>query len=60
MKRMTITEEAASRLKQGDPLEYHNGEEWVTVQVVRPLADDTVRIKYGTMEIDAVLGELRE
>lgn len=56
--RLTLSEDEAQQLKPGDPLEYHNGQEWITVHLVK-LQGDLVRVTTGTMEIDAVLGELR-
>lgn len=56
--RLTLSEDEAQQLKPGDPLEYYANREWVRVTVVK-LQGDLVRVTTGTMEIDAVLGELR-
>lgn len=56
---MTLSEEQASQLKAGDPLEFYVNREWVPVTVVEVQADDTVRVSHGQQKINAEWGELR-
>lgn len=62
MKHMTLTEAEARQLKADDPLDYHDGHEWLSVWVVEPMRDDqdTVNITNGTWKREAELGELRQ
>ena len=61
MRNLTLTEDEATQLKEGDPLDYHNGDEWVPATVVRQMTPehDTVRVATGDLETEAELGELR-